>query len=45
MRLASIGVVRWARSERDHWTKTYELVPEADLEPQARGAAEAVATG
>jgi len=45
MRLAAIGVVRWARNERDHWTKTYELVPEADLEPTVRGAAEAVATG
>lgn len=33
MRLAEIGVVRWARSERDHWTKAYELVPEAELGP------------
>lgn len=32
-RLAEIGVVRWARSERDHWTKTYELVAEAELGP------------
>ena len=31
MRLAEIEVVRWVRSERDHWTKVYELVPEADL--------------
>jgi len=45
MRLAAVGVIRWMRSERDHWTKTYELVPEADLEPTARGATEAVATG
>lgn len=33
MRLAEIGVIRWARAERDHWTKTYELVPEEELEP------------
>jgi len=32
MRLAEIGVLRWARSELDHWTKSYELVPEGELE-------------
>ena len=41
MRLAAIGVVRWARSERDHWTKTYDLVPETELEAPARIPAEA----
>jgi hypothetical protein len=43
MRLATVGVVRWARSERDHWTKTYELVPEAELEFPFRASTEAVA--
>lgn len=43
MRLAAVGVVRWARSERDHWTKTYELVPESDLEVPARASTEALA--
>ncbi len=43
MRLAAVGVVRWTRSERDHWTKTYELVPEADLEVSPRTPVEAVA--
>ncbi len=43
MRLASVGVVRWARSERDHWTKTYELVPESELETTVRPSTEAVA--
>jgi hypothetical protein len=43
MRLAAVGVVRWTRSERDHWTKTYELVPEAELEVPAAAPAEAVA--
>jgi len=44
MRLAEIGVLRWARSELDHWTKTYELVPEEELEPTPPPpAAEAVA--
>src|SRR2546426_6427421 len=38
MRLAAVGVIRWMRSERDHWTKTYELVPEADLGPRAQSA-------
>lgn len=33
MRLAGIGVIRWVRSERDHWTKVYELVPESELRP------------
>ena len=37
MRLARIGVVRWVRSERDHWTKVYELVPEADLDAAVAG--------
>lgn len=31
MRLSEIDVLRWVRSELDHWTKRYELVPEADL--------------
>ena len=31
MRLAETGVLRWVRSERDHWTKVYELVPEDEL--------------
>ncbi len=39
MRLAEIDVIRWARSELDHWTKKYELVPEADLGPVAARAA------
>jgi hypothetical protein len=43
MRLAEIGVVRWERSGRDHWTKVYELAPEAELEPQVPHPAEAVA--
>ena len=34
MRLAGIGILRWARSERDHWTKIYELV--SDVEPDAQ---------
>lgn len=38
MRLAEVGVVRWARSERDHWTKSYELIPEAEFGPVDRGA-------
>ena len=42
MRLAAVGIVRWVRSERDHWTKTYELVPEGDLEAPSGEAAEAV---
>src|SRR3989454_10427895 len=43
MRLADVGVLRWARSERDHWTKIYELVPEAELGPGGVRPAEAVA--
>jgi len=43
MRLADVGVLRWARSERDHWTKIYELVPEAELGPGVVRPAEAVA--
>lgn len=35
MQLAEIGVVRWARSEQDHWTKEYELVAEPELEAAA----------
>ena len=31
MRLAEIEVLRWARSNQDHWTKVYELLPEAEL--------------
>ncbi len=42
MRLAEIDVIRWARNEEDHWTKMYELVPEADLAPAARAAVVAV---
>jgi hypothetical protein len=38
MRLAGIGVLRWARSEEDHWTKIYELVSEAELVAPPRAA-------
>lgn len=44
-RLAEIGVVRWARSERDHWTKVYELVPESELGLRSGEADEAPVTG
>jgi len=43
MWLAEIGVVRWVRSERDHWTKVYELVPEFELGPAAPRPAETTA--
>ena len=39
MRLAGIGVLRWARSERDHWTKIYELVSDVEPDAQATSAA------
>jgi len=44
-RLAEIGVVRWGRSERDHWTKVCELVPESDLGLTVGEAGEAAVTG
>ena len=42
MRLAEVGVLRWVRSERDHWTKLYELVPEVEAPPALAAPAEAV---
>ena len=43
MRLAAVGVLRWMRSDRDHWTKSYELVPDADLRPRVQPAVPAEA--
>src|SRR2546426_9009564 len=45
MRLAAVGGIRGVRGERGHWTKTYELVPEADLGPRAQAPMPAGAGG